>query len=104
MAQAKIHLIDSNHLGDFYFTQDAPNLATHLFALGRYTASQDIEVFGIAEDACEELFDLTNNAYRQGERVVKYGRGRSLSVGDMVEVGNVFYVCRPNGWLEVDLA
>ncbi|HEX8605111.1 MAG TPA: hypothetical protein VF774_20875 [Pseudoduganella sp.] len=39
------------------------------------------------EDIADELFDLTNNPGRQQEREQKYGRGRSLSVGDIVKVG-----------------
>ena len=56
---------------------------------------------------CEEIFDLTNNPYRQEEREERYGRGRSVSVGDIVGVENEktgvtkFYVCAPCGWVEV---
>lgn len=39
------------------------------------------------EAIADELFDLTNNPGRQVEREEKYGRGRSLSVGDIVKVG-----------------
>jgi hypothetical protein len=50
------------------------------------------------EAAAEEMFDLTNNPYRQEEREETYGRGRSLSVGDKVQVGDEEYVCAPCGW------
>ena len=53
------------------------------------------------EKAAEEIFDLTNNPSRQAERSVRYGRGRSISVGDIVEVNKVLYVCGPQGWEKV---
>jgi len=53
------------------------------------------------EEAAEEMFDLTNNPERQAEREVQYGRGRSLSVGDKVQVGDKEYVCAPSGWVLV---
>ena len=100
--QATLHLIDSNKLGDFYFTQDAVALAQKYIAEGLYTQAGTIEVFGKCEqDACEEFFDLTNNPSRQAERQVRYGRGRSASVGDIVEVDGEMFVCRPTGWKAV---
>jgi len=52
------------------------------------------------EDIAEELFDLTNNPGRQDEREERYGRGPSLSVGDMVEILETgkCVVCMPSGW------
>lgn len=54
------------------------------------------------EDAAEEVFDLTNNPNRQDERVQLYGRGRSLSVGDIVEVDGVNYLCKSTGWEAIE--
>jgi hypothetical protein len=50
------------------------------------------------EDAAEEMFDLTNNPCRQEERLKLYGNMRSVSVGDVVEVDGVKYLCEPAGW------
>ncbi len=100
--QATLHLVDSNKLGDFYFTKDAPAMARQLLVDGFYKEAGTIEVFGKCEqDACEEFFDLTNNPGRQAEREVRYGRGRSASVGDIVEVDGEMFVCRPTGWQAV---
>ena len=49
-------------------------------------------------DAAEEMFDLTNNPSRQDEREELYGNGRSVSVGDIVEVDGVDYLCSSFGW------
>lgn len=55
-----------------------------------------------AEDVAEEMFDLTNNPSRQTAREYVYGRGRSLSVGDLVELGvemnNEKLLCCSFGW------
>lgn len=48
----------------------------------------------------EEAFDLTNNPYRQDERMKKYGNGRSVSVGDIVEVEGRCFLCLSMGWEE----
>lgn len=61
-----------------------------------------------AEAAAEECFDLTNNPGRQEERERRYGRGRSVSVGDIIEVHEdrpggepcrvSAYLCMSFGW------
>lgn len=104
MSTAKIILVDSSKLGDFYFTTEPAMLARHLLSLGYYDTKATIDLLCEGEDACEEIFDLTNNPMRQGDREVRYGRGRSVSVGDIVEVDGVKYLCRPNGWIEVEMA
>ena len=55
------------------------------------------------KDAAEEAFDLTNNPGRQDERENKYGRGRSVSVGDIVLVDEAAYLCLSSGWELLDL-
>ena len=47
--QATLHLVDSNKLGDFYFTKDAPAMARQLLVEGFYTEAGTIEVFGKCE-------------------------------------------------------
>lgn len=53
------------------------------------------------EDAAEEIFDLTNNPSRQEEREKRYGRGQSLSVGDIVNLGDEAFVCMSFGWAKL---
>jgi hypothetical protein len=57
------------------------------------------------ESAAEEMFDLTNNPSRQEERELVYGRGRSLSVGDIVEVEQgeklTAWLCMCTGWKQI---
>lgn len=57
------------------------------------------------EEAAEEAFDLTNNPSRQALRDQLYGRHRSVSVGDIVEVvthdGTKEFICDSFGWKEL---
>jgi hypothetical protein len=66
---------------------------------GRYTEkSPEFMVDGAGESAADEAFDLTNNPSRQDERELVYGKGRSLSVGDIVDTGKEKFVCMSFGW------
>ena len=63
-----------------------------------FTSVAWFKVNGEGVEAAEEVFDLTNNPSRQQERVEVYGRGPSLSSGDIVEVDGVNYLCCSFGW------
>lgn len=102
MAHVTVSLINSNHLGDFYFTKDAPALARKYLEQGLYESVCELDIPFEGKDACEQVFDLTNNPYRQGDRERRYGRGRSVSVGDLVVVDGTIFLCRPTGWVVVD--
>lgn len=80
-----------------------PKMVAQMYASGAYTEKSEIfEVNGSGKNAAEEVFDLTNNPGRQDEREEIYGRGRSLSVGDIVVVGQTStWLCMPNGWLRL---
>jgi len=49
----------------------------------------------------EEAFDLTNNPSRQEEREASYGLHRSVSVGDVVEVDGIDFLCDSVGWVQL---
>ena len=51
--------------------------------------------------AASEAFDLTNNPARQEERMARYGNGRSLSPGDIVQVGEEMWACMSFGWMKL---
>lgn len=92
MAQVQIKLAPN---GVFFYGNTKQ---TALENLGRYTALPVMTTWMAGEAAAEELFDLTNNPSRQDERERCYGRGRSLSVGDIVNVDGVDYLCASFGW------
>ena len=85
---------------------EGSNTATYvreMLADGRWykEESELFTVNGDSKDAAEEVFDLTNNPGRCEERFEKYGDGRSLSVGDIVVVGEEQWVCCSFGWKEL---
>ena len=95
-----IKLAPTELMGLFYTSRRG---AVHV-ALDNYKSYDIRPCFAVdAEgiDAAEEAFDLTNNPSRQDERVQLYGRGRSVSVGDIVEVDGTNYLCNSTGWLEL---
>ena len=99
--KVRIKLVDAECLGSFYFNQnpDITSLAKSL--RNRYTVAATIECGKNGEDAAEEMFDLTNNPGRDEDRARLYGRQRSVSVGDKVEVNGVEYLCAPTGWIKI---
>ncbi len=100
MTQATVGLLNSYKLGDFYFTKDARALALKYVQEDLYeeVGPFDCDDTMTNEEVAEDLFDMMNNPGRQPEREARYGRGRSLSVGDIVVVRGELLVCRPQGW------
>ena len=101
MSHVTVLLVNADQMGNFYFKQDPVNLTRHLLGLGKYESVCELYIPQTGEDACEEMFDMTNNPGRQYEREKYYGRGRSVSVGDIVEVDGVNYLCANIGWVIV---
>lgn len=99
MTKVAIRLLDPSKMIEFYMTQDPAALAKKLRSsyITQITLFMDQE----GEDAAEEAFDLTNNPSRQEEREQKYGRARSVSVGDIVTVDGVDYLCASCGWTQL---
>lgn len=97
--QAVILLASTELMGEMFGHSNKADLARTGLREGRYTSSDLIEVEAATpEDAAEELFDLTNNPSRQDEREQKYGRGRSMSVGDIALAGGEYWLCVSFGW------
>jgi hypothetical protein len=76
----------------------AAKRAKQLIDAGLYTEMHQVSTDLTGEDAADEMFDLTNNPSRQAEREARYGRHRSLSVGDMVKTSDGCWVCLACGW------
>ena len=101
MANATPLLLDPQWMTEMFFSKEPAARAKSLFMDGWYKAGPSMYFNEEGEAAAEEYFDLTNNPSRQYSREKYYGRGRSLSVGDMVEVDGVLYLCASEGWVEV---
>lgn len=102
---AKILLVDPEHLSEFYFRSNQVEVAQLLLAEDLYTEQGSFTLnVTDSEDAAEFLFDLTNNPSKDDLRAVLYGRGRSLSVGDIVDVDGELLLCASTGWQRVAYA
>jgi hypothetical protein len=99
MATATIKLVNAELLSTFYFTKNPAALAQKLLEEGRYKVAGTMGVPGReGMAAAEEIFDLTNNPSRDDEREELYGRFRSVSVGDIVNVDGADWLCCSLGW------
>ena len=97
MTTVQIHLAPSRLLGAFYFRNpDTVSLIREYHP--EYQLVSEFTTHHTGKDAAEEAFDLTNNPSREQEREEVYGRGRSVSVGDIVRVDNEEWVCMSTGW------
>ena len=104
MANVTLHLLHVEHMGNMYRSGIGFQLEVARELLGKdkcYEAFAFNDMDGTVEQVADELFDLTNNPYRQTERERKYGRGRSLSVGDIVQVDDKKLLCCSFGWKHI---
>jgi hypothetical protein len=76
-------------------------LDTALTFLNDYEPVQGWTVSQSGEDAAEEVFDLTNNSSREVEREDLQWDRQSISVGDIVQVDETFYLCEGVGWTKL---
>lgn len=63
-----------------------------------YTVCKPFQSDKSGESAAEDAFDLTNNPDRYDEMRHLYEYHRSISVGDIVDVDGIEYVCDHRGW------
>jgi hypothetical protein len=101
VAQVIVKLVNEQFMGEFYVRPNQEATARSLLKDGWYSGACECYMQAEAEDAAEEMFDLTNNPSRQAEREQVYGRQRSISVGDIVEVNGVNFLCASMGWKEL---
>lgn len=103
MSLVTIKLAPQEVSTEFYFSKNRIGLVRSVLDL--YTAAKPFFTDLEGTKAAEEAFDLTNNPYRQSERVELYGRGRSLSIGDIVEVCSngetTEFLCDSFGWIKL---
>lgn len=84
------------------------DVCANAYFAGAYAEKHEVVMFlpdREGEGVAEEMFDLTNNPSRQDERELAYGRHRSVSVGDIVEVEDrddpetvTAWLCMSSGW------
>lgn len=109
--RATIHLAPSHLLGMMY-TPGGGAVLMHAYRAGEFQKVEGLlvtgEKFVTGEDVAEEMFDLSNNPSRQDERELRYGRYRSVSVGDIIEVEDKLdpektttWRCESMGWKQI---
>jgi len=99
MAKVIIHLAPLAMSGtSFYNKSVLPVVRQHL---PEYRVAGFFETDKVGTAAAEEAYDLTNNPDRQEEREEKYGRGQSVSTGDVIEVDGEHFVCMSGGWAKL---
>lgn len=96
MTIVKILLAPRDVIRDVLFTKSQAGLISDNLHL--YTEAGEFETALIGEEAAEEAFDLTNNPSRDDERQEKYGNGRSVSSGDVIDVDGKKFACLSFGW------
>ena len=102
MAVVTIKLVNEQFMGEFYFRKNQEATARSLLKDGWYRVQGTMGVPGMdGEAVAEEVFDLTNNPSREEERQALYGNSRSVSVGDIVNVDGVDWLCASVGWQRV---
>lgn len=104
MAKVTLHLMHVQYMVNMYRAGIGSQLEVAREMLGKgycYEAYAFDDMDGTVEQVADELFDLTNNPNRQTERERKYGRGRSLSVGDIVQVDDKKLLCCSFGWKHI---
>lgn len=100
MTLATVYLVEEQHMIKFY-GGDATAVARELADSNAYRKLGSLVAKGQGAEAAEECFDLSNNPSRQEERDVVWGANRSLSVGDLVEVGEDRWLCAAMGWVKL---
>jgi hypothetical protein len=100
MAQVTLHMLKPEYMGIMYKIgiDNQLNQAKALLTTDAYEQVKLETITSTTFIIADELFDLTNNPSRQEEREKVYGRGRSLSVGDIVEAWGVKLLCCTFGW------
>ena len=98
MSYATVFLAPNPSL--FYFG-DPIQHAQSLISRDLYDIAGKFFTEKTGEEAAEEMFDLSNNPSRQHERAERWGRNRSLSVGDVVHVNDESFLCSAIGWIKL---
>lgn len=94
-----IKLMPSVLMRDIYFINDKESFVRQ--HLDQYEITPSFEFICDDKDPAEEVWDMINNPRRQGTREELYGNGRSVSVGDVVNVDGKDYLCNTIGFIEL---
>lgn len=101
-AEATVHFMPAHLRRHFFIVNEESAVEiSQRFRYGHFQESLALVLpfEGEGEAVAEEVFDLTNNPSRDDDRVAcGYLNRRSLSVGDIVQVGDENWLCMSFGW------
>ena len=84
-----------------WFASAQPKLI-EAWRAGRYVHQGEVQVGALlGKAAADEAFDLTNNPSRPADRMISGWAKRSLSVGDIVLMGDDAWLCASVGWTKI---
>ena len=100
MTQRNVHffLAPDDMIGSFYFRDTPQALEQVRLRRADYRLAGMIPTDLVGEEAAEMVFDLSNNPCKEATKAAMGWTGRSLSVGDIVVVDGVEWICLSFGW------
>lgn len=104
MSMVQVKLLDPKERITAFVSQDPELFAQVRKQRNAYTILPLMSFEHIAlagEDMADCMFDMTNNPLREEERLQLYGNSRSISVGDIVSVDGVDFLCLSFGWKQL---
>lgn len=99
MSTITIKLMPIEMMRDIYFVEDKESFVKN--SLDQYKVCKPFNINCNSFDVAEYIYDLTNNPSRQEEREDFYGRGRSVSIGDIVNVDGIDFLCDRIGFIQL---
>ena len=105
MNMASVFILSAHNVREMMFANtkaDRIALACKFLNSNGYDASLTFKVTGDGADGAEEIFDLTNNPSMFERRyALGWVNRRAVSVGDVVAIKGVFFLCDNVGWVEI---
>ena len=98
VAHVIVKLVNEEFMGEFYFQKDPVSLGQRLRKEGQYRTAAEYFTPVEGEAAAEQAFDIANNPSKGDERIRIFQSQRSVSVGDVVEVDGVPFLCASMSW------
>lgn len=100
MTTRNVHffLAPPDMIGSFYFRDVPQALEQVRERRSHYRLAGMIPTDLVGEAAAEMVFDISNNPWSKSIKEAMGWTDRSLSVGDIVVVDGVEFVCLPVGW------
>ena len=99
MTQVNVYYAPNRNLSKAWFSDSA--VTAEEFSHYRFICFMQTSLDG--EAAAEQMFDYSNNPNEETFRNIYFGKNRSLSEGDVVEVDGVKYLCLSMGWKVLDI-